>query len=70
MPLPWVTRPVLNEFAIVSAAIAIVAGIFLQVYLRTGNVVTGRELASLGVFYAAFVVYAVFFPHTGAIPAH
>jgi cation:H+ antiporter len=66
----WFTPWVLNEFAIVSAVIAIVAGVLLQIFLRTGRVVTGRELASLGVFYLAFVIYAVFFPHTGAVPAH
>ena len=66
----WFTPWVLNEFAIASAVIAIGAGLLLQLYLRSGNVVSGRELTSLGIFYLAFVVYAVAFPHTGAVPAH
>lgn len=67
----WFTPWVLNEFAIVSAVIAIAAGILLQVFLRTGGAISGRELTSLGVFYAAFIVYIVAFPHTGVpVPAH
>ena len=61
----WFTPWVLNEFAIVSAVIAIGAGLLMQVYLRTGNVVTGRELTSLGLFYAAFILWVVAFPHAG-----
>jgi hypothetical protein len=62
---------VLNEFAIASAAIAIGAGILLQIFLRTGGAISGRELSSLGIFYAAFIVYVVAFPHGPApLPAH
>ena len=64
----WFTPWVLNEFALASAAIAVGAGVLLQVFLRTGNVITGRELTSLGVFYLAFVIYTVVFPHSGAPP--
>ncbi len=64
----WFTPWVLNEFAIASAVIAIGAGILLQVYLRTDNVLTGRELTSLGFFYAAFIVWIVVFPHAAAPP--
>jgi cation:H+ antiporter len=63
----WFTPWVLNEFAIASAAIAIGAGVLLQVFLRTGGAISGRELSSLGIFYAAFIVYVVAFPH-GATP--
>ena len=57
----WFTPWVLTEAAIASAVIAIGAGLLLQVFLRTGNVLTGRELTSLGIFYAAFIVYIVCF---------
>jgi cation:H+ antiporter len=63
----WFTPWVLNEFAIASAVIAIGAGVLLQVFLRTGGAISGRELSSLGIFYAAFIIYVVAFPH-GAIP--
>ncbi|MEK7863728.1 MAG: sodium:calcium antiporter [Chloroflexota bacterium] len=63
----WFTPWILNEFAIASAVIAIGAGLLLQLFLRTGNAVSGRELASLGIFYAAFIIYVVAFPH-GAVP--
>jgi cation:H+ antiporter len=67
----WFTPWVLNEFAIASAAIAIGAGVLLQIFLRTGGAISGRELTSLGFFYAAFIVYVVMFPHTGVpAPAH
>jgi cation:H+ antiporter len=67
----WFTPWVLNEFAIASAAIAIGAGILLQIFLRTGGAISGRELTSLGIFYAAFIVYIVAFPHTGVpVPVH
>jgi cation:H+ antiporter len=63
----WFTPWVLNEFAIASAAIAIGAGLLLQLFLRTGGAISGRELSSLGIFYAAFIIYVVAFPH-GATP--
>jgi cation:H+ antiporter len=66
----WFTPWVLNEFAIASAVIAILAGVLLQVFLRTGSHITGRELTSLGIFYAAFVIYVVAFPHSGPVPVH
>jgi len=56
---PWV----LNEFAIASAVIAIAAGIMLQIYLRTGAHVTGREMLTLGIPYVAYIVWVVAFPH-------
>ncbi len=59
----WFTPWVLTEFAVASAAIAIGAGILLQIYLRTGGAISGREMTSLGFFYAAFIVYVVAFPH-------
>ena len=43
----WFTPWVLTEAAIASAVIAIAAGLLLQVFLRTGNVLTGRELPDL-----------------------
>ena len=66
----WFTPWVLNEFAIASAVIAIAAGLLLQLYLRTGSVISGRELTSLGIFYLAFVIYTVAFPHSGPVPVH
>jgi cation:H+ antiporter len=66
----WFTPWVLNEFAIASAVIAILAGVLLQVFLRTGGAIHGRELTSLGIFYAAFIVYVVAFPHSGPVPVH
>ena len=65
----WFTPWVLTEFAIVSAAIAIGAGILLQIFLRTGGAMSGREMTSLGIFYAAFIVYVVAFPHAAPPPA-
>ncbi len=65
----WFTPWVLNEFAIASAVIAIGAGLLMQLYLRTGSVITGRELTSLGFFYAAFIIWVVAFPHTAPPPA-
>lgn len=62
----WFTPWILNEFAIASAVVAIGAGVLMQVFLRTGNVLTGRELTSLGFFYAAFLVWVVVFPHAPA----
>ena len=64
----WFTPWVLNEFAIASAVIAIGAGILLQLFLRSGSVISGRELTSLGFFYAAFIVWIVVFPHAAAPP--
>ena len=64
----WFTPWVLNEFAIASAVIAIGAGVLLQFFLRTGGAISGRELTSLGIFYAAFIIYVVAFPHTGTPP--
>ncbi len=64
----WFTPWVLNEFAIASAVVAILAGVLLQIFLRTGGAISGRELTSLGFFYAAFIVYVVAFPHTGVPP--
>jgi cation:H+ antiporter len=66
----WFTPWVLNEFAIASAAIAIGAGVLLQFFLRSGGAISGRELTSLGFFYAAFIVYVVAFPHSGPVPVH
>ena len=67
----WFTPWVLTEFAVVSAAIAIGAGILLQIYLRTGGAISGREMTSLGFFYAAFLVYVVAFPHGSTpLPIH
>ena len=66
----WFTPWVLNEFAIASAAVAILAGVLLQVFLRSGGAISGRELTSLGFFYAAFIVYVVAFPHSGPVPVH
>lgn len=63
----WFTPWVLTEAAIASAVIAIGAGLLLQVFLRTGNVLTGRELSALGIFYAAFIVYIVCF-YQGPVP--
>ncbi|HEV8535200.1 MAG TPA: sodium:calcium antiporter [Candidatus Limnocylindria bacterium] len=60
----WFTPWVLNEFAIVSAVIAIAAGVLMQLYLRTGNTISGAELTSLGVLYALFLLYVFAFPHT------
>ncbi len=65
----WFTPWVLNEFAIASAVVAIAAGLLMQVYLRSNNVLSGRELASLGILYAGFIVYVVAFPH-GSLPVH
>lgn len=65
----WFTPWVLNEFAIASAVVAIAAGLLMQVYLRSGNVLSGRELASLGLLYAGFIVYVVAVPH-GSLPVH
>ncbi|HET7699912.1 MAG TPA: sodium:calcium antiporter [Candidatus Limnocylindria bacterium] len=64
----WFTNWVLTPAAIASVVIAIVAGLLLQFYLRTGKAVTGRELASLGIFYVAFIVYVVGF-YQGPVPA-
>ncbi len=63
----WFTPWVLNEFAIASAAVAIAAALLMQVYLRSGNVLSGRELTSLGILYAGFIVYVVAVPH-GSLP--
>jgi cation:H+ antiporter len=65
----WFTPWVLNEFAIVSAVIAIAAGVLMQLYLRTDNVISGAELTSLGILYAAFLVYVFAFPHGGLAAA-
>ena len=66
----WFTPWVLNEFAIGSAVIAIGAGLLMQLFLRTGNLLTGRELTSLGVFYFAFIIWVVAFPHAAPPPVH
>jgi cation:H+ antiporter len=66
----WFTPWVLNEFAIASAVVAILAGVLLQIFLRSGGAISGRELMSLGFFYAAFIVYVVAFPHSGPVPVH
>jgi cation:H+ antiporter len=65
----WFTPWVLNEFAIVSAVIAIAAGLLMQLYLRSGSVLSGKELLSLGILYAAFLIYVFAFPHNGITPA-
>jgi cation:H+ antiporter len=59
----WFTPWVLDEVAIVSAVIAIAAGVLMQLYLRSDNVISGRELTSLGILYAVFLVYVFAFPH-------
>ena len=64
----WFTPWILNTAAIASAVVAIGAGLLLQVFLRTGNSLSGRELTSLGIFYAAFIVYVVGF-YQGPVPA-
>ena len=65
----WFTPWVLNEFAIASAVVAVTAGLLMQLYLRSGNVLSGRELTSLGLLYAGFIVYVVAVPH-GSLPVH
>lgn len=65
----WFTPWVLNEFAIASAVVAITAGLLMQLYLRSDNVLSGRELTSLGILYAGFIVYVVAVPH-GSLPIH
>jgi cation:H+ antiporter len=60
----------LNEFAIASAVVAIAAGLLMQVYLRMDNVISGRELTSLGILYAAFILYVTVFPHATVPAAH
>ncbi|MDQ2914776.1 MAG: sodium:calcium antiporter [Chloroflexota bacterium] len=65
----WFTPWVLNEFAIVSAVIAIAAGILMQLYLRSDNTISGAELTSLGILYAVFLIYVFAFPHSGLAPA-
>lgn len=65
----WFTPWVLNEFAIASAVVALAAGLLMQLYLRTGNVLSGRELMSLGLLYAGFIVYVVAVPHS-SLPVH
>ncbi len=64
----WFTPWILTPAAIASAAVAIAAGLLLQIYLRSGNSLSGRELTSLGIFYAAFIVYVVGF-YQGPVPA-
>jgi cation:H+ antiporter len=66
----WFTPWVLNEFAIVSAAIAIAAGVIMQIYLRSDNTISGLELVSLGSLYALFLVYVFAFPHAPLPAAH
>ena len=63
----WYTPWVLDQAAIASAAIAVGAGLLLQVLLRPGNVLSGGQLAFFGLFYAAFIVYIVGF-YQGPIP--
>jgi cation:H+ antiporter len=65
----WYTPWILNEFAIASGVIAIGAGLLMQLFLRSGNVISGRELTSLGIFYLAFIIWVVAFPHSGPPPA-
>ena len=59
----WFTPWVLDQFALASAIVAVIAGLLVQVYLRTGHVITGRELTSLGALYAALILYIVLAPH-------
>lgn len=59
----WFTPWHLDQFSLASGAIAIGAGLLMQLYLRTGNVLSGRELMSLGAFYLAFVAFVVGVPH-------
>jgi cation:H+ antiporter len=63
----WYTPWVLDRVAVASGVIAVGAGLFLQVFLRRG-VLTGRQLAFLGIFYVLFIVYVVGF-YDGPVPA-
>jgi len=63
----WFTPWILTTAAIASAVIAIGAGLLLQIFLRSGSVLSGRELTSLGIFYAAFIVYVIGF-YQGPVP--
>lgn len=64
----WYTPWVLDQAAIASAVIAVAAGLLLQVFLRPGSVLSGRQLSFFGVFYVAFIVYVVGF-YQGPVPA-
>ena len=64
----WYTPWVLDRVAIASGAIAVGAGLFLQWFLRPGSVLSGRQLAFLGIFYVMFIVYVVGF-YDGPVPA-
>jgi len=66
----WFTPWVLDEAGLVSGAIALAAAALLRLYLRTGNAISGRELTSLGILYAAFIVYVVAFPHAPPTSLH
>ena len=64
----WYTPWVLDRVAIASGAIAVGSGLFLQWFLRPGSVLSGRQLAFLGIFYVMFIVYVVGF-YDGPVPA-
>ncbi|MBM4434189.1 MAG: sodium:calcium antiporter [Chloroflexi bacterium] len=64
----WYTPWVLDTVAVASAVIAVGAGLFLQWFLRAGSLLHGRQLAFLGLFYLAFIVYVVGF-YQGPVPA-
>lgn len=64
----WYTPWVLDRVAIASGVIAVAAGLLLQWFLRSGSKIQGRQLAFLGLFYLAFIVYVVGF-YDGPAPA-
>jgi cation:H+ antiporter len=59
----WFTPWILDQFSLASGVIAIGAGLLMQLYLRTASALSGRELMTLGVFYAGFILYITAFPH-------
>lgn len=63
----WYTPWILDQAAIASAVIAVGAGLLLQVFLRPGSVLSGRQLSFFGIFYVAFIVYIVGF-YQGPVP--
>jgi cation:H+ antiporter len=59
----WFTPWVLDQFSLASGVIALGAGLLLQLFLRSGNLISGMEMLSLGAFYAAFITFVVVVPH-------
>jgi cation:H+ antiporter len=59
----WFTPWILDQFSLASGVIALGAGLLLQLYLRSGSSLSGREMVSLGAFYAAFIAFVVAVPH-------